>query len=236
MREFGIRPTIGWHIDPFGHSNTQATLFAAMGFSAFFFARIDYQDYATRNVSRTLEMVWRSSQSLGGQSDLFTHVLYDTTYCYPRGFSFGYGDPPINDDERIEGYNVVQEADAFAALMRERRLNYRTSDVFVTFGCDFQYENANINFKNMDKLMAYMNAHQAQYNMTLFYSTPQTYVDTIHAKNLTWSLKTDDFFPYADRPHAYWTGYMTSRPALKYYVRHAQVCTHKIEILFYFKK
>lgn len=70
----------------------------------------------------------------------------------------------------------------------------------MTFGCDFQFENANVNFKNMDKLMAYMNANQAKYNMTLFYSTPQTYVDAIHARNLTWELKTDDFFPYADFP------------------------------------
>lgn len=28
--------------------------------------------------------------------------------------------------------------------------------------------------------------------------------------------KTDDFFPYASDPHAYWTGYFTSRPAFKY--------------------
>ena len=40
---FNIQPTIGWHIDPFGHSATQASLFAQIGFDAFFFARIDYQ-------------------------------------------------------------------------------------------------------------------------------------------------------------------------------------------------
>ena len=32
-REFGVRPTIGWHIDPFGHASTQASLFAQMGFN-----------------------------------------------------------------------------------------------------------------------------------------------------------------------------------------------------------
>ncbi|XP_008314774.2 lysosomal alpha-mannosidase [Cynoglossus semilaevis] len=33
------------------------------------------------------------------------------------------------------------------------------------------------------------------------------------------SLKADDFFPYADSAHDFWTGYFTSRPALKRYER-----------------
>jgi len=36
-----------------------------------------------------------------------------------------------------------------------------------------------------------------------------------------WTTKTDDFFPYADETHSYWTGYFTSRPALKRYERHS---------------
>ncbi|CAF3185467.1 unnamed protein product [Rotaria sp. Silwood2] len=36
-----------------------------------------------------------------------------------------------------------------------------------------------------------------------------------------WSTKTDDFFPYASTPYVYWTGYYTSRPALKRYERYA---------------
>lgn len=36
---------------------------------------------------------------------------------------------------------------------------------------------------------------------------------------LSRSLKTDDFFPYADNAHDFWTGYFTSRPALKRYER-----------------
>jgi uncharacterized membrane protein len=36
-----------------------------------------------------------------------------------------------------------------------------------------------------------------------------------------WSTKTDDFFPYASTPAVYWTGYYTSRPALKRYERYA---------------
>lgn len=42
MQEVGVKPRIGWHIDPFGHSNANASLFAEMGFDELFFARADY--------------------------------------------------------------------------------------------------------------------------------------------------------------------------------------------------
>jgi hypothetical protein len=41
--EAGI-PRVGWQIDPFGHSATQAALLSAeVGFDGLFFGRIDYQ-------------------------------------------------------------------------------------------------------------------------------------------------------------------------------------------------
>ena len=62
----------------------------------------------------------------------------------------------------------------------------------------------------------------------MFYSTPSIYLDALHAAGETWPVKSDDFFPYADHPHAFWTGYFTSRPALKRYIRlsnsHLQAC------------
>jgi len=33
--------------------------------------------------------------------------------------------------------------------------------------------------------------------------------------NKTYMVKKDDFFPYANNPYSYWTGYFTSRPAIK---------------------
>jgi alpha-mannosidase len=47
--EFGIAPTVGWQLDPFGHSATQAALLGAeIGMDALFFGRLDYQVYFLR--------------------------------------------------------------------------------------------------------------------------------------------------------------------------------------------
>ena len=54
----------------------------------------------------------------------------------------------------------------------------------------------------------------------VFYSTPSRYVKAKQAETtVQWPLKEDDFFPYADGPHMFWTGYFTSRPSLKRYIR-----------------
>merc|ERR1711970_357283 len=75
-------------------------------------------------------------------------------------------------------------------------------------------------FKNLDKLIRYVNQHQKNgSNVNIFYSTPSCYLDALHAAGKTWPTKQDDFFPYASDHHAYWTGYFTSRPTLKGYVR-----------------
>lgn len=64
-----------------------------------------------------------------------------------------------------------------------------------------------------------INSNGSVGRVNVFYSTPTAYVAAKHASNITWPVKTDDFFPYADCPHCYWTGYFTSRPALKRNVR-----------------
>lgn len=55
-RNFGdyARPRVGWHIDPFGHSNANPRLFAEMGFDSWFFARIDYEDKEVRMADKSM--------------------------------------------------------------------------------------------------------------------------------------------------------------------------------------
>jgi len=124
------------------------------------------------------------------------------------------------DNPSLEDYNVDQKVDAFLAYTLDQQTKYRTSSLIMTMGSDFQYSNAHMWFKNLDKTIKYVNARQANGSrVNLLYSTPACYLHALNRANLTWPLKTDDFFPYAHTDHRFWTGYFTSRPALKFYVR-----------------
>ncbi|XP_066563843.1 lysosomal alpha-mannosidase isoform X2 [Amia ocellicauda] len=230
------RPRVAWHIDPFGHAREQASLFAQMGFDGFFFGRLDYQDKAQRMRSRTMEMLWRASESLvPSNADLFTGVL-PNGYNPPAGFCWDQlcDDPPIRDDPALEDYNVDSVVKKFLQAARDQAALYKTNHIIMTMGSDFQYENANLWFKNLDKLIHYVNAQSQGSGVNVLYSTPSCYLQELHRANLTWPVKTDDFFPYADTPHSFWTGYFSSRPALKRYERKSngllQVC-NQLEVL-----
>lgn len=219
LKEFGAIPKVGWQIDPFGHSSTQASLLSArLGFEALFFARIDYQDSFYRNQNKDYEMIWRPSPSLGMTGQIFTGAFERNGYGPPPSFDWDEGsrDAPIQDDLRLEDYNVKERVDLFVQLMLDQFSANKGEDIMLTLGSDFQYSNAHTWYKNLDKLIDYVNKDG---RVNVFYSTPSLYVQAKLASNISWSVKTDDFFPYADCPHCYWTGYFTSRPALKRYVR-----------------
>lgn len=81
----------------------------------------------------------------------------------------------------------------------------------------------------MISLNRYTNQRQADgLKVNLFYSTPSCYLKSLYDAGITWPTKSDDFFPYASDPHAYWTGYFTSRPTIKRMERvgnqYLQVC------------
>ncbi|NXE85545.1 MA2B1 mannosidase, partial [Cochlearius cochlearius] len=247
-REFGAcgTPRVAWQIDPFGHSRQLAAIFAQvgapdppsvaargapasgltpsspqMGYDGLFVGRVDHQDKETRERLREMELLWRASGSLPPPAaDLFTGIL-PNVYNPPSGFCWDQlcSDPPVVDEDSEEN-NVDSIVSTFLQIAASQAELYRTNHIIMTMGSDFHYENANLWFKNMDKLIAHVNARQANGSRVhVLYSTPSCYLWELHRANLSWSVKTDDFFPYADGPHQFWTGYFTSRPAFKRYER-----------------
>ncbi|CAF1593873.1 unnamed protein product, partial [Adineta steineri] len=168
-----------------------------MGFDGLFFGRADYEDIQTRNRTKTREMVWKGSANLGEQSWLFTGIL-PNGYSAPDSFCFDYrcADQPIMDDNHLYDQNVQERVQAFLQAARDEAAGYATNHIIMTFGGDFYYRNANENFKNLDKLIKYVNAQQANgSNINVFYSTPGCYLYALNKADRSWKSKTDDFFP-----------------------------------------
>lgn len=222
MEEFGFSPKTGWQLDPFGHSATQAALLSAeVGFTGLFFGRIDYQDLQLRVESSSAEFVWRASPSLGPEVQVFAGLTgsYGGNYGPPPllNWNIDSTDEPIQDDLELAGYNVQSRVDDFVNFARWQANHTRGSHVMFTMGSDFHYEAAMGWFENLDRIIRYVNEDGRVHAL---YSTPELYVEAkAQEQGVAWPLKTDDFFPYADGPHAFWTGYFTSRPALKRYIR-----------------
>jgi len=222
MEQFGVCPKVGWQIDPFGHSATQAALLSAeVGFVGLFFGRIDYEDLGQRQRNKSCEFVWRASRSLGKGAQVFSGLTgeYGGNYGPPDGFSWDVfsNDEPVQDDRAVYGYNVKGRVDDFVSRARDLARMTRGEHVMFTMGSDFQYQAAEKWYSNMDRIIHHANLDG---RVNAFYSSPEAYVAAKAAEaSVSWPLKTDDFFPYASGPHSFWTGYFTSRPATKRYVR-----------------
>ncbi|KAF3852860.1 hypothetical protein F7725_006215 [Dissostichus mawsoni] len=121
-------------------------------------------DRSQRMATKDQELLWRASESLTPpMADLFTGIL-PNGYNPPTGFCWDQScdDPPIRDDPELEDYNVDDVS-----------MVYKTNHIIMTMGSDFQYENANLWYKNLDKLIRYVNAEQADGGkVNVLYSTP----------------------------------------------------------------
>jgi hypothetical protein len=75
---------------------------------------------------------------------------------------------------------------------------YKTNNVLIPFGCDFNFQNAWMKYKNMDKLIDYINEHSFELGIRAQYSTVSDYIQAVHDSNQVWNVRHDDFFPYID--------------------------------------
>lgn len=95
-----------------------ATIFSELGYDGVFFARLDYRDKIKRLQTKSMELVWQGSKSLGDSTDLFTSIFYDF-YTQPAHFCWDVlcSDEPINDDEESPDYNVPNKVSCSIKLI-----------------------------------------------------------------------------------------------------------------------
>ena len=235
LREnFNVTPTTTWMIDPFGHSSFFGAVMDSplAGVDAVFFMRADWQEIKARQAARTTEMVWAPSPTLGDGGSTYAGILYGG-YCTETGLSsdFYSDDPPVMDDQRLEGYNVDAVVNATVALVMDALAQVPqggpgasgAADIMLPLGCDFAWENAASWFDNTDRLIHYLNLDG---RVNAFYSTPSAYAAAKLEAGRAYTKKTADFFPYDFFRHGYLTGFYTSRPALKGYIRESSGLYH----------
>ena len=222
-------PSIGFQADPFGHSLFQAKAYSEMGMDAWFFGRSDFQDFAVRKATRTLETVHTGilAASMDG-------------YGPPPFFYWDVinKDEPLNDDQFLGEPNIEARIDAFVDYCEQQAVSYndpdtsKTRHILLTMGTDFAYLYARSWYKNLDKLIHYT---KVDGRVNVFYSSLEAYTVARHRDSRPMISHSDyDWFPYCDgeavadssgkivavpQSHAFWTGYFTSRPVLKRLVR-----------------
>ncbi|CAI2356868.1 unnamed protein product [Caenorhabditis sp. 36 PRJEB53466] len=214
------KPVSGWQIDPFGHSREMANIYAQMGYTSLYFARVHYLEKKLRLENRTIEFNWNASDDLA--SKIFTGAFFQDNYGPPEGFCWDIlcGDDPIMDNQNLEEYNVDEKVNSFVDHVRKQAKHQVTNQVMLLMGSDFQYTSANSWYSNLDKLIKYVNEDPSK-KVKVIYSSPACYTKAVQARSPKLSSKHDDFFPYASGKNSYWTGYFTSRPAFKGMIRQA---------------
>eukprot|EP01052_Picozoa_sp_SAG31_P039905 SAG31_NODE_5643_length_2407_cov_1.866551_2_plen_445_part_00 len=173
------------------------------------------------------EWVWQGSQSLGKSAELLAGQL--TRHGYGAPISWNEDGGAIQDNPARHDYNLDAMVDSFikSAQTLDAANVGRLGHQLWPCGSDFQYQNADHWFHNLDKIIHYVNYNAVHRNgsVVAMYSTPTKYAAAKHAatvqQHAQWEVRSDDVFPLGDNAHAYWSGYFTSRPSLKRQVRYA---------------
>lgn len=216
-QEFNFTPSVGWSVDPFGHSSTHAHLLAQMGMNLAFFDRIHYSDQRKRRAENNTEFYWMPYEDfpewgLVGRNNLLFYGGLSAEVGYQfKTISWASFDKKTNSPAQAL-YWLNDQADYYA-----------TDQVFFHIGSDFTFSKKGTElYEDIEKFVVEVNAVVENSTGVAILSAPdvyaeQWYLDYARYPNLRLTIKKDDFFPYADAQDGanYWTGYFSSRPTLK---------------------
>lgn len=75
----------------------------------------------------------------------------------------------LQDDPNLFDYNVDERVKGFVTAAQQQASNYATNHIMFTMGSDFEYEDAREWYKNLDKLMYYVNAMVSEICVLCFF-------------------------------------------------------------------
>jgi len=198
-KTFDYVPTVGWQLDPFGHSSTQSSIMTyKMGFDALYFGRIDYQDLELRHATKECEGLWDAFgeesrvDDEGDERSIFWGLTgsYGGNYGSPGGYCLdvncGEGQKSFIDKNHTALVAMLQD---FLLAVRQQSDRTKGNNVMLTMGSDFQYQRAAVNFANLDLVIGTIMHLQEEEGSTfipeifgpeydsvnIFYSSPEYY-------------------------------------------------------------
>jgi len=187
--ELDFIPKIGWQLDPFGPSSTQASLLTSeAGFNALYFGRIDYQDLKQRQNTQNCEGIWDASANNGDRIFWYLTGSFSGNYGAPYGFCF---DLLCKDGTPLYGVKdemLLARVEVFLMSVKLQAERSRGHNVMLTMGSDFEYSAANHNFRSLDVLIDTINNNPGMKRVVstlfsefdgvhVFYSTPEIYTE-----------------------------------------------------------
>ena len=152
-----------------------------------FWGRTDYQDFNARYKTSGLEWIWQGSESMGESAQIFAGALFGTGGGgYSTWINFDSTDDQVQDNPERHDYNVDQWVDFVVQSALDQANHTKTDHQLWACGTDFQYQNSDHWFTNLDKLIHYLKQNGT---INAFYSTPSLYVDAKKKDtSVTWEV------------------------------------------------
>ena len=220
--EFGIRPTILWQLDPFGHSSATPEILKSIGINQVVLNRMSdaYKNVLIKN--QDLSFIWKGD----GEEEIKATVLHghygpDIDLYFDRRWYAGHPWPNPLDERWVN--LLISES-----ISKGMKVYNRTGYVLQLLGNDFFYSNAQYSFNYLNGMKSSLERMGPRIlNVTKVewrYSTLSEYFNDMSKVNYTIGKYHGDFFVYTQyHPSSsydhHWGGYFTSRPMFKWMIR-----------------
>lgn len=212
-----VDTSVGWQVDSFGNSATQAALMAQAGFEGHFFSRADYVDRETRRVKQSLQFNWQPENP--HKESVFTQMMYvaysDTKFMVADNFYcrsiFCHG--------RLKDFSKVTD------YIKKQAASFKTNNVLFMVCDDFLFTaTAETDYDGVEDLIRYYNERpelgiRPRFSHLTDYLAQVKQDFMLSGSTASIPVRQEDTFPYIEKPGHVWTGYFTSKPMFKLMVR-----------------
>lgn len=149
-------------VDSFGHSTTNAALFADFGFDAIFLSREPADSKNKRADDGEFAFVWKPfSKHFGDEKEIFAHFFSSHYFAPDNTLHNDFERAPedsLQDDPSLQEYNGLKLATRLINHVQSTtRLYAAKKNIIILIGDDFGNMDSFDNFKQIDRVLELCN-------------------------------------------------------------------------------